>query len=172
MDYSVAKLINGVGIVAGWLLLGIGVISFFVVAQSDVTTAVFSSGVLVASGLVLVAICQMANATIHTAEESKVPNELLKELIGGVQVAKKSEATDQGSRTIGSGVVDLEGPSAAVERKSITGKTYTPKSDTRVFLVKEYRGHSIERVEGTGIFLVGDREFEGHLAAVRFIDSL
>ena len=172
MDYSVAKLINGVGIVAGWLLLGIGVISFFVVAQSDVLTAVFSAAVLAASGLVLVAICQMANATIHTAEESKVTNELLRQLIGGVQVTKRSEATDQRSRTIGSDVVELEGLSAAVESKPIKVKTYNPKPDARVFLVKEYRGHSIRRVEGTGIFLVGDREFEGHLAAVTFIDSL
>ena len=166
MDYSVAKLINCVGIVAGWLLLGIGVISFFVVAQSDVLTAVFSAAVLAASGLVLVAICQMANATIHTAEESKDTNELLKELIG---------------KGASSSITQHSMPPSAPEASSIKHGETTGKDRSVRYLLADgeraehetyYKGFFITKTTKTGTYIVEGYGFESLPDAKEYIDKI
>lgn len=164
MDYGIAKSINAIGSVAGWALVSLGAISFIVTAENDFLAGIFSGGILAFSGLALVAMCQMANATIHTAEESKTTNDLLRELL-------------KNNRSLGSlPARDGTTPPVRTHTKpndhSQNPAEYTPRPDDQVEHVKVYKGHTIQKVSGTRIFLADGRDFSGILAAEKYIDSL
>lgn len=164
MDYGIAKSINAIGAVVGWGLVGLGAISFTVIAQNDFPAAIFSGGILVFSGLALVAMCQMANATIHTAEESKTTNDLLRELL------KNSSSPDlppsRGETTPSMKANEMR------DDVSPNLAHYTPRPHDKIEHVKVYKGHTIQKIAGTRIFLADGRDFSGILAAEQHIDSL
>lgn len=164
MDYGIAKSINAIGTVAGWGLVGLGAISFFVTAQSDFLAAMFSGGILSFSGLALVAMCQMANATIHTAEESKTTNDLLRELLKNSRSPNFPSARDTTTPPVKA--------NAKPDDVSPNLAQYAPRPDDQIEHVKVYKGHTIQKVAGTRIFLADGRDFSGILAAEKHIDSL
>ncbi len=162
MDYSIAKSINAIGTVAGWGLVGLGAISFFVAAQSDFLAALFSGGVLAFSGLALVAMCQMANATIHTAEQSRETNELLRQLL-------RSNTEGAGSVLIGGTTGVIGSQSAALRLHQ-----HKPAAISRVSsghpVIDTYKDVNIEKVDGLERFVVGGKYFLSVAEAKEYID--
>lgn len=173
MDYGVAKFVNFVGILIGWLAIAVGLLPIFNSDEDSLMLALTAGGPLIAAGLILVALCQMANATIQTAEESKTTNDLLRQLIdrpaaSAQFVSPVEDAQPKSAKTVVTGPNSVESPSPG----TTTATQSSASSRSGLVLVKAYKGHAISKIDGTRRFFVDDQEFEGLLAAEKYITSL
>lgn len=159
MNYGFAEFVNTVAIVFGAILIAFGAVAFFIIFPDNWISALANGGISVASGVVIIAIAQLSNATIHTARESKITNNLLATLIKNqaVETAIPNKAIISARQT------------DAVEN-SYSEAVVRPGID-KVVYVKTYKGFRIEKIEGTRIFLVDGKDFEGIIAAEQYIIS-
>jgi len=159
MNYGFAEFVNTIAIVFGAILMTFGAIAFFIMLPENWIAALANGGISVATGVVIIAIAQLSNATIHTARESRKTNEFLVTL-----VKNQAAETTAPNKVVRSGqhtdAVD-NNYSAAIVRPGID----------KVVYVKTYKGYRIEKIEGTRIFLVDGKDFEGIIAAEQYIIS-
>ena len=170
MGYDVAKVVNAVGIGGGWLISAAGLILIFISGEDNWALALMEGGLLIAYGIGLVALCQMANATIHTAEESRTTNDLLRQLIARpaarVDNLPPTQAASSKSKQSASGDTN------SFESQSQVTTTAPQSSGERQFVVKICKGHFIKKVEGKGRFFVDGQVFDSLQAAEKYISSL
>ena len=170
MGYGVAKVVNAFCIGAGWLITAAGLILLFISGEDSWAVALMKGGLLIAYGLGLVALYQMANATIHTAEESRTTNDLLRQLIArpAARVGNLPPAQATSSKSEQS----ASGDTNSLESSSQVATTGPQSSGERQFVVKICKGHFIKKVEGKGRFYVDGQAFDSLQAAEKYVSTL
>ena len=157
MNYGFAEFVNTVAVIFGAILMAVGGVTFLVIASSSWIAAVSSGGLFIASGIVIIAVSQLSNATIHTARESKITNELLSKLVK--------------STSSGPSLTNKTSSSTGYKESAQIAYSDVVKDSDKIVFVKSYQGYKIEKIEGTRTFLVDGKDFEGIIAAEQYITS-
>ncbi len=105
MDYTVAKIVNTITIVAGYLTLIAGLIfALLALTENSVSWSFAIAGIL--SGISIAALGQMANATIETAEQTRATARATQKVLDIlIQNTNEPQASNNKSRSKGSGAV-------------------------------------------------------------------
>ena len=151
-DFAVAKVVIYVAIVVGWLCVLIGgvvLISSFGIGISGV----LSAGAVALTGLIIVAISQMGLAQIATAENTHQTNVLLQTLI--------AQSKTNNSKPL----------SNPAQKFKAEPSVSTP-SERQEEVEETYNGYEILLGVNGVTRRVGDKYFQGILAARQYIDQL
>lgn len=143
MNYSFAKTFNGLGVVIGWVLIALGLAMFVATYQDGLDLALSVGGLMVVFGFCIIALCQLSQAVIQTAEESATTNQLLQDLL------------KQGSSQVSLAKLQVPAP-----------------QQNELELIKSYKGYRIDKKPGTRIYFVEGQPFDGLPEAEQHIDNL
>jgi hypothetical protein len=156
MDYGFASFVNAVTIIVGFITMLVGGVLFIYFLQNGLLQAFTVGGLIIATGMVIVAVAQLSNATIETAKESRKTNDLLAKLIlSNTDTPRLNSNFSSTSDT----------------NRSSSDTAVVNRNEGNVVYVKTYKGYRIEKIEGTRFFLVDGKEFEGILAAEKYING-
>lgn len=151
-DFSVAKFFIYVSIIVGYTCVLIGV-AFLVIFFNDGLSAWAGAGIAALTGLIIVAIGQMGLAQIATAENTHQTNVLLQKLFSQMQSDKPK-------------------PFSATTPQPISKPPKEEPAEPSIKHEETYKGYEIRRGLNSIIRHVGDKDFDGVLAARKYIDHL